>query len=133
MDAFEAASAKHQPKSYIPSTVKTQNILILLLFSGADWSVRAVLKISANLTFEGVYTSQSIYSTWDAYITLTSTRSAHKLFRIHIFYEKTFFLCNKPRFYEKYVYMFGKICISRMQRIHFFLVKFKYSEKATKT
>ena len=62
MDAFEAASAKHQPKSYIPSTVKTQNILILLLFSGADWSVRAVLKISANLTFEGVYTSQSIYS-----------------------------------------------------------------------
>ena len=42
MDAFAAASAKHQPKSYIPSIVKTQNILILLLFFGADWSVRAV-------------------------------------------------------------------------------------------
>ena len=54
MDAFAAASAKHQPKSYIPSTLKTQNILILLLLFWADWSVRAVLKISANLTFAGI-------------------------------------------------------------------------------
>ena len=101
MDAFAAASAKHQPKLYIPSTVKAQNILILLLFFGADWSVRAVLIISANPTFEVVCTCQSIYSTWDAYITLTSTRSANKLFRIHMFYEKTFFLRNKPKLYEK--------------------------------
>ena len=51
MDALAVASAKHQPKLYIPSTVKAQNILILLLFFGADWSVRAVLKVSANPTF----------------------------------------------------------------------------------
>ena len=98
MDAFAAASAKHQPKLYIPSTVKAQNILILLLFFGADWSVRAVLKISANPTFEGVCTCHSICSTWDAYITLTSTRSANKLFRIHMFYEKTFFYSINPDF-----------------------------------
>ena len=63
MDALAAANTKHQPNSYIPSTLKTQNILILLLIFGADWSVRAILKISAKPTFDGVCTCKSIYST----------------------------------------------------------------------
>ena len=48
---------KDEPKLYIPSTIKTQINLVLLLF-WADWAVRALLKISAVLlkypTFEVV-------------------------------------------------------------------------------
>ena len=117
-------------KVIYPNYCKSQKIFYTFVVFWGRLVVRAVLKISANPTFEDVCTCHSIYSTWDAYITLTSTRSANKLFRM--FYEKTFFYAINPDFMKNMCICLGKFAYRGCNESTF-LVKFMYSEKSTKT